>query len=265
MSNRQQRRLQQKSQSEPSREQTEKGSRVSRRLWLGVAGLAGIVSLTYGIREFVRAPTYEEALFDPSKRQAYAKSLLQNKPTYADIQYMPQELLAKLKEEGYELPFGAFASTVPHERDPLRIGTKSTIILTTECFDTVYQQVQPAWHDMGLIIQNIIQNHERRHADHFYRGITEYKQEEFMNGKKEFNDLLFIAVSELLAHQEEYRGLKRIVNEATTPFLNHYMSQMSLLMAPQYRELHNPEVICDMDPAFIKRLQQELAPQLLLK
>ncbi|MDP1694350.1 MAG: hypothetical protein Q8L34_02305 [Candidatus Woesearchaeota archaeon] len=178
---------------------------------------------------------------------------------------MPQGLLAKLKEEGYVIPLGAFAITVPHERDPLRIGTKSTTILTTECFDITYQRAKPAWHDLGLLMQNVIQNHEKMHGDHFYRGITGYKQEEFMNGKKEFNDLLFIAVSELLAHQEEYRGLKGIVNEATTLFLNHYMSQMSLLMAPQYRELHNPEVIRDMDPTFIKRLQQELAPQLLLK
>ncbi|MDP1694349.1 MAG: hypothetical protein Q8L34_02300 [Candidatus Woesearchaeota archaeon] len=40
MSNKQQRRRQQKSQSETSREQTEKGSQVSRRVFLGVAGLA---------------------------------------------------------------------------------------------------------------------------------------------------------------------------------------------------------------------------------
>ena len=54
MSNKQQRRRQQKSQSETSREQTEKGSQVSRRVFLGVAGLAGIVAATYGIHELVR-------------------------------------------------------------------------------------------------------------------------------------------------------------------------------------------------------------------
>lgn len=265
MSGRQQRRQQERSLSEHLRGQAGKGRQFSSRLWLGALGLVGLIGAAYGLREIVRAPAYEEALLDPAKRQAYAESLLENKPEYVDMQYMPRGLLAKLKEEGYEIPLGAFAITVPHERNPLSIGTKSTTVLTDECFDITYQRAQQTWHDMGLLMQNIIRSHEKMHADHFYQGIPQYSLNEFMNGEKKFNDLLFVAVSELLAHQEEFRGLQRIAQQATTPLLSQYMNQMHLLMAPQYRELHNPEVIRNMNPAFIKRLQQELAPRVLLR
>ncbi|GEM_PF-6631986 len=260
MSNRQQRK-QRLAQEQERRELEAKKGKISRRTFLGLAGLAAAVGVIYGVHEVVRAPTYAEAMLNPSKRQAYAESLLENKPTYADVHYMPQGLLAKLRGEGYEIPFGIFAVTIPHERDPFRIGTKSTIILTNECFDTIYQQAKPAWHDIGLIVGNVINNHEMLHAKHFHNGIHQYENKLFYNTKGEFNRALFKAVSELLAHQEEGKELERVVHQETAGMITNHLRNMPQMMLPYFRELFNPEVVSGMDPMFVKRLRQDLVPQ----
>src|SRR3989344_6492929 len=241
-------------------------SRTPRRIAVGLAALAGIGFAAHQVNESTRNATYEEALSDPTKRQAYARSLLQNKPNYVDIEYMPTGLLDQLKGEGYELPFGAFAITVPHERNPFKIGGKSTIILTDECFALNYRKARQAWTDIDLLVRNVVENHEKVHAHHYHEGILGYDIKDLTNSRGELNEPLFKTISELLAHVEENKGLKEKSKMAKTGLLENQSSHMvNLMMMPHYVQLSNPQVTYGMNPAFIQRLQRDLHPKKLLQ
>lgn len=266
MRNRHQRRQEQRTIRRAREPEEPKPAFWTRRKFL-VAGLTALVAGTaYCVHEQTRFPTYAEALTDPRKRQAYAESLLEEKPEYvADIQYMPHDLLQKIQNLGYKLMPEGLAMTIPQEYLPFRIGTKSIIILRDTGFDESHQRKPEIWPDQHLILKNIIQNHERLHAEHNYKGMLQYQSSRFQSQQGKFNRNLFLMVSELLGHQAEYQGLLKVKDQATSPYLSLYLGDIAGFMRPYYDALSDPKVTKEMDPAFIQRLRQELRPSVLLK
>lgn len=249
---------------------------------IGAAELAGIVAGVYGLYELCRAPTYEEALFDPSKRQAYVQRLLEDKPSFVDIQYGFEGLDKKL----LEYPRGTLvegedelAVTIPFEFRRVLVeeyglpkfiavekpGTRSMIVVTDECFNPLYERAsEEEIHDLDLFIRNVVNKHERLHAVHNYSGFPQYDSSNFRRWNGDPNPELCSVVTELLAYQAEYYGLKEMVNKEKAGVLSYNMDLKKEGMLPYYQMLFNPTITYDMDPKFIERLRHELSPDVLL-
>lgn len=228
-------------------------------LALGVIGAGGIFYL------LTRPPTYEEAIKDETKRDYWIKHTFSKLPPYVKVKYADERLadeVSKARGQVIRIPGVTFAITLK-DNQQFAPGNKntSTIYFLQECFPQEALQMSNYRHDLELVIRNTGYRHERVHAEHIYGGIPRYPTERFFRNNGQFNNLLFIAVTEILASPEEYAGLKESRHKARSDFYGIYMKTAPKANAIAYYSLLSDKMVTDsMDPTFITQLKKDLNP-----
>lgn len=250
---------------------SEKANLLSRRNFI-VSGLAvaifGVGALAYNLSERERHPAYEQALMNESKREKWVEGLVSkvNVPDYVNISYADEEKYRKLKKEypgQIAKPEDTFAVSIIQNEQNLARGAKTDIYISHGCFLELYKKVPEAWKDLELIIKNVATQHELLHADHFHHGISEYHLENFYSNDRTLNKSVFMAVSEMLCHQREFKGLLDNRSKATSQMFWFYLKNLPLLSAPYYNQLCNPKISEDLNSNFVSKLRTDLNPKTL--
>jgi len=247
------------------REQIRQGRRtltkagVGAGLALGAVGAGGIIyHLTRPHGE------YKEAIIHKEKRAAWIKNTFKNLPDYVKPVYANDKLAAEVSQSiGQRLdPIGAYASTLRDDMGKLPgNGNRSTMYFLNEAFLPLFLGNPDTLHDLEIIIINTGYRHEKTHADHFYYGIPKYLTENFFRNDGQFNSSLFLTVTEILAHAEEYKGLKENLHRARSDFYQFYMDEHAKKGAmAYYRQLFSSRVVAGTDTKFIEQLRTDFNP-----
>jgi hypothetical protein len=207
---------------------------------LGIAAMGGYIAY-----HSLRDTEFSEAYENEKLRPRWAHGLKTRE--YAKIAIATPPLLEELKaKKNYTPPKGAFAATFPDDDSRIGSGTRSNVYVFPECFDPVYKkQIEP----MGIIIENVIENHELVHADHFAKGIPGIQLPLFLRKDNTLDKRLFTAVSEVLAYKSEFSGLERENNR----FVAEYRSGLKQLVKTALLEA----ISLTNDKSIIDRLQNE--------
>ncbi|MEK6928965.1 MAG: hypothetical protein AABW65_03355 [Nanoarchaeota archaeon] len=182
--------------------------------------------------------SFLEAYHDPRLRERWLAQLdgrhyvakkLATSDTIKELQelfsYTPERINNKL------VPF---ADTISLKNAPIGHGTRSELYVYEEsCFSQEPAQAKLA-RGLGVIVENVIENHELIHAEHFYNGIADYPFSWFfVDGK--FNRDVFLAVSEIVCHRKEYEGLQEKARDDRYVFL--YQSALKKLAEPYFAQV----------------------------
>lgn len=235
-----------KAEQQPSRRQWIKGS-----LFFG--GVAAFGGLGFLLRQNLRSPTFIEAYEDLSKRQKWLDGL-DSRPYVSKYIARPEHLAELKKRINYTPERGPhgellFADTVPIQEEKAGNGSASTIYVYEEsCFDPAQIKVKKG---QGVIVENVINNHELVHTDHFYSGIKGYPLEWFYDKERKIDVPLFMAVSEIVSHRKEYEGLNRLKRK--DHFVRLYQSAIKELVRPYFQML--PQLT--NNSRLIEKAQQE--------
>ncbi len=207
---------------------------------LGAVTIGGYIAY-----DSLRSPGFGEAYENEKLRHRWADGL--ETRSYARIMIATPAVLEDLKtKRGYTPPKGAFAATFPLEDSRIGMGSQSNVYVLPECFDPVYKKhVKP----MGIIIENVIENHELVHADHFARGIPGLPLTLFLRDGNSLDKRLFTAASEVIAYKSEFSGLR---NE-TDKFVAEYRSGIKRLIKTALLDA----LSLTKDKSILTRLQAE--------
>jgi hypothetical protein len=107
----------------------------------------------------------------------------------------------------------------------------------------------PLRNSLAPIIENVVNNHELIHADHFYSGMIEFPESTFFeNGKfkSEKEKGMFIAISELICNRREYDALDKLAQK--DDFINEYREILRQSLIPVFFHslrsfTQNPEIL----------------------
>ncbi len=117
---------------------------------------------------------------------------------------------------------------------------------------------------LGKVAENTLKHHEFEHARHFYKGFDSYPLDKFYNQQGDLNETLFMAVSELLAYQNELKMIRANKNLKHTA-----VARNPILLVKEasmyYPRLFDPQVLSGQDPQFATLLQERLHPDKLFK
>ena len=193
----------------------------------------GLGALGYGgerLYEAVHSPSYVEAYDNPNLQQRWLDSL-KGRP-YVTKKITTDADRAELKRRfDYEVREGIIADTVYNQDLPVGEGCTSTLYVHPEAFD---YNVRDFKREQGVIVTNIIENHELIHADHYHHGIEGFPISWFKAEDSKINVSLFLAVSELKGYHSEFLGLE---GKADSRFVAFYRSQLSVLAKPYWDNL----------------------------
>ena len=138
-----------------------------------------------------------------------------------------------------------FADTLVRNEDEENVGrgAPSMLYVYEEGTFNPDAQQRPFKHSLGIVVENVIKNHELIHADHFYAGIPSYPSSWFETADKRINRLLFLTVSEIVAHRHEYQGLVHIPRKDA--YLIFYQEALQQLALPYFLQL--PQLTSNKD------------------
>ncbi len=219
------------------RKETEAKNALSRRKFLlksgaGV-GLLGVLGFAgWKARDTFRSVSFEEAYNKPELRERWLQESTNTKPYVTKIIATPQHL-ADLKKrlDGYTPEKGMSASTVMRDQSKVTRGAISDIFVYDDTFNPDFKNIVKGW---GRVVENIINNHELVHADHWYSGIPGYPNEWFFDkdGKIDNNmkRALLLQVSEVVAHRSEYDGLTTMKKK--DDFIDAYQHSLVKIAKP---------------------------------
>jgi hypothetical protein len=217
------------------KEREEKNKIASRRKFI-LGATAGAIAVTTGgiaLVKYLSNPDYTEAHQDPSLRQEWLDSLQGR--SYATKRIASKEDLSELqKRYNYSPPIGAFAATIPTQGE-IGKGAKSTLYVYEECFQ--HSPNKDHTMDLGTVVENVIENHELIHADHYYDGLPGLSLELFVNEDRILNKALFKSVSEVVSHRSEHDELKKKLKDAKTNFIEFYLNSLRGQVLPHYSEV----------------------------
>ena len=226
---------------------------ISRRRFLQRLGLAGATTLLAGsglgyLLHKSSPPIYSEAYEDEAKRDAWLQGLA-SRP-YVTKRIATPEMVVKLNSRYHNnIQPDATAITIALDEENAGNGSRSELYVLPMAFDRYVKEFREG---MGVITENIIENHELLHADHNYSGIPGYPLDLFRNKDGGMNRPLFIAATEIIGHKSEYQSLLR--KQSSNPLVREYLAHFKrLLIQPIVSEL---ERTADNKP-LVKRLIEE--------
>ena len=198
----------------------------------GIIALGGLTIAgagAYNLYDFIRNPSFVEAFDNPSKREKWLNSL-ENR-AYVDKKITTQEDLIQLKRKlDYSPPKDAFAATIAEQEEMIGRGSKSTLYVYDTCFNKDYSTFKEG---LGIVVENVINNHELIHSDHYFSGIPGYPIGLFKKSNRSFNVPLFMSISEIIAHKREYDKL--ITGKHDNEFVILYQSKIKDLVKPYFQ------------------------------
>lgn len=241
------------------------------------------------IQNSVNSISYQNALRDSSKRQAFINHLLPSKlPDYViSVEYATPRILEELAKHGYIPPEGVMADTFPidinsHEGglipvrdDQIGKGCKSRIFVYESAFTDHFQQnpglervysKEALYSDLETIVNNVILRNEFTDAKHFNQGIEKYPLELFRDGNGRMNYPLYNLALDILSNVAEYNGLQENPKIKTSKYLQGYADVLKGMTYGMFASINqqNPAIF-SMDKEFISRLQKDFNPDKLLK
>lgn len=216
--------------------------RLSRRQWIrsGIdiaPAFLGLGWLSYALYRHHCKPSFVEAYTVPSQRQAWLDGL-EDRP-YVTKKIVTPQTLEELKitldytppKDIYGNP--PFADTIALQKGKVCFGSKSALYVYPEsCFDRLLSKFKEG---LGKIIENVIEEHELLHADHFYLGIKGYPIKWFYDKNKKIHPVVFLYASEIVCHRKEFEGLKRM--KMKDQYISMYQSLLPKLVMPYFQEL----------------------------
>ncbi|MEM2916404.1 MAG: hypothetical protein QXT19_03560 [Candidatus Woesearchaeota archaeon] len=212
------------------------------------AGLYFIGTIAVGgylAYDSIRSPDFREAYENEKLRHKWADGLETRK--YARIMIATPAVLEELKNsKNYTPPKGAFAATFPVDESRIGSGSRSIVYVFPECFAPAYKEHIS---DIGIIIENVIENHELVHANHYYQGIPGFPLSLFQRKDSTLDNNLFTIASEIIAHKSEFLGLQN----AKSGFVAKYRDGLRALANNHLCTLHS----LTNDRSLIERLELE--------
>jgi len=209
----------------------------SRRQFIGNAtklvGLGGLAFAGWKAYDLFRGVDFERAYANPEFREKWLQTRTDSRPYVTKHIATPTDLAELKRRRDYTLPEGASAATVIRDDNKVWNGAESDLFIYGECFNPDFKQFVRGW---GRVVENIINNHELIHADHWYSGISGYPKEWFFgeDGKSGGNQerALLLEVSEVVAHRKEYDGLTTMKGKDN--FINAYQANLVSLAKPHF-------------------------------
>lgn len=190
---------------------------------LGVAGWK-----TY---DSSRSVSFERAYANPDLRERWLQNSTDTRP-YVNKIIATSEHLADLKRRlDYTPQKGMSAATVMRDQSKVTHGAISDVFVYDDTFNSDFKGFVKGW---GRVVENIINNHELVHADHWYSGISGYPNEWFFDKDGKIDDnmkrALLLQVSEVVAHRKEYDGL--VAMKGKDEFVNAYQHNLVKIAKP---------------------------------
>ncbi len=178
--------------------------------------------------------SFERAYADPSLRERWLETSTDTRPYVTKVIATPTHLAdLKARFDGYTPEKGMSAATVMRDQSKVTRGALSDIFVYEDTFNPDFKSIVKGW---GRVVQNIINNHELIHADHWYSGIPSYPQGWFFDkdGKIEDNAkrALLLHVSEVVAHRKEYDGL--VAMKKKDAFVDAYQQNLVKVAKPLF-------------------------------
>ena len=236
-----------------------------RKSLIGLVSLALIAYLGVKINNYFSSNkvTYEQALKDETKREQWARDLIDKKdiPDYATISYADKREFKELREK-YNLQVApaedTFAVSIIRDEKNISHGAKTDIYLSPGCFLDIYKKVPEIWKDLDLIIRNVVKEHELLHARDFNHGIENYPLTNFYDSNSNLDKRVFLAISELNGYKKEIDALKNKQHQSTSPLFSQYIQNLPQLIKPYYNVLTNQQFTKNLDSNFVSRLKNDL-------
>ena len=236
---------------EKQKEISSKQKGISRRKAIKVMfATAGLFAVSAGVStlyENIHAPSFTEAFDNPFKRDRWLSNL-ESRP-YANKKIATSEDLLELKRNlDYTPPKDAFAAAIAEQEEIVGRGSKSTLYIYETCFNNDFT---PFKKGLGIIVENVINNHELIHADHYFSGIPGYSINLFKKTDGSFNIPLFMSISEIIAHRNEYEKL--VESKHKDEFVLFYQSKIKDLAYPHFQIIYH----LTKDSEILKKVERE--------
>ncbi len=238
----------------------------------------------------VNSISYQDALRDFSKRQAFIARLLPGKlPDYViSVEYATPRILEELAKHGYRPPEGAMAATIPIDMTyqgsdivPIKDeqagkGCRSRIFVYESAFTDHFRQnpglervysKEALYSDLEIIIKNVILRNEFTDAKHFSQGIDNYPIDLFKGNAGKINYTLYNHIIDILSNASEYKGLQENPRIKESKYLQMYADVLKGMIYGMYFAIINQRnpAISSMNGQFIAGLKKDFHPDKLLK
>ncbi|MDO8563879.1 MAG: hypothetical protein Q7R87_02635 [Nanoarchaeota archaeon] len=218
------------------REEAEAKKALSRRNFLlkagAGAGLLAILGFTgWKAHDKFGSVSFEKAYENPNLRERWLQTSTDTRPYVKKIIATPEHLADLKARLDYTPEKGMSAATVMRDQSKVTRGAISDIFVYDDTFNPDFKRIVKGW---GRVVENIVNNHELVHADHWYSGIPGYPSEWFFDKDGKIDDnmkrALLLQVSEVVAHRSEYNGL--VAMDKKDDFIDAYQHSLVKVAKP---------------------------------